>query len=97
YRPRRGINPNPFHRPQIDDDAAVADGQAREAVPASAHGDGETRLPAEPDSRDHVGDPGAPRDQGGEAVDRPIPDRAVFVVVRVVGTDDPAAERRFEL
>jgi hypothetical protein len=97
YRTRRWIDSNPFHRPQIDDNAAVADGQAGEAVPASAHGDGETGLPSETDRRDHVGDPSAPRDQGGEAVDRPVPDRAVLVVVQVAGLDDPAVEGCFEL
>ena len=39
HRARLGIHPDPFHRPEIDDHAVVADGQSGEAVSACPHGD----------------------------------------------------------
>ena len=73
---------DPLHRPQVDDDAAVADRVAGEAVPPASHGDREAGAPGEPHRRDHVRDAGAARDQRRIAIDRPVPDPAVLVVGR---------------
>ena len=38
------IDADPFHRPEVDDDAAVADGEPGEAVPSAADRDREAGL-----------------------------------------------------
>jgi len=75
-----GIDPDALHQPEVDDDAAVADGQPGEAVAAAAHGRLEARPAREPQRRDDVRDPGAACDQRRETVDRPVPDLALLVV-----------------
>ena len=45
-RARLGIDPDPLHRAQVDDDAAVADREAGEAVAAAADGDREAGAPS---------------------------------------------------
>ena len=96
-RARLRVDADPLHRPQVDDDAAVADRQARIAVAPASDGDREAGAPGEPDRRHHVGHAGAARDQRREAIDRPVPDPAVLVVGRAAGADELALERRAQL
>jgi hypothetical protein len=97
--PRRAgsrVDPDPPHRPQVDDDAAVADRLPGEAVPPAADRNPQAAVAREPHSRDHVRDAGAPRDERRGPINRPVPDLAVLVVVRVRRPDQLAPEGRFE-
>ena len=79
------IDPDALHRRQVDHEPAVADGVAGDVVTAAAHGDQQLVGPREIDGGEHVGRTGAPRDQGGLAVDRAVPDTAGGVVAGVTG------------
>src|SRR5439155_22546609 len=57
----------------------------------------ESRPAPEPHGRDGVRYAGGPRDQGGVAVDRAVPDLPVLIVGGISGTNDRAAERGLEL
>jgi hypothetical protein len=96
-RARLRVDPDPLHRAEVDDDAAVADRQARIAVASAPHGDPEAGARRKPDRRDHVRHAAAARDQRREAIDRAVPDLAVLVVGRVAGPDELALERRAQL
>src|SRR5205823_5660381 len=85
------IDSDPLHRPKVDDQRVVGDRQPWEAVAAAADGDLHPRSARELDGRDHVGDAGAARDQGGTAADRAVPDAPLLVVERVARPHQLAA------
>src|SRR5262249_61694131 len=89
--------PTPLHRAELDDDAPVADRQAREAVATASNGDGQTVALRELDRRADVRDARAARDQGRVAVDRTVPDPPRVVVAGVGRANDLAAKGCFEL
>jgi hypothetical protein len=86
------IDPDALHRPQVDDDAVVADRVTGIAVPSAANGDRQAGIVREPDSCDHVRDASATRDQRGEPINRPVPDPAAVVVGRVARHDHLTVE-----
>ena len=92
-----GIDADPSHLTEVDDQAAVHGRQAGEAVPPASHGDRESRPAPEPHGRDDVRHAGAPRDQGGAAVDRAVPDLPVLIVGGISGANDRSAEGGFEV
>jgi hypothetical protein len=91
------VDPDPIHRPQVDDDAAVADRVAWVAVPSSADGDRQAGAPRELDGSQYVRHCAAAGDQRREAIDRPVPDFAVLVVGGVAGPDQLTLERGAQL
>ncbi len=74
--PRHRVDPEALHRGQIDDDSAIARRRAGHVVAAAAHGDDELPLAREPHGGPDVGDPSTACDEGGAAVDGPVPDAA---------------------
>jgi hypothetical protein len=96
-RAAREVDSYPVHQREVDDHAAVADGQAGEAVSAAAHGRRQAGSTGEPDGLDHVGYPCATCDDGREAVDRAVPHRAVHLVRGIGGEDQLAPEPGGEL
>ena len=87
-----GIDPHGPHRRKVDDDPVVANGGARHVVASAPYGDLEVVVAGELHGRDHVGGPDASGDQARTPVDGTVPDRAGDVVIRLVGTDQPASE-----
>jgi len=85
HRASRPVHADTLHRRQVDHQAPVTDGVAGDVVTAAAHGDQQLVGPREIDGGEHVGRTGAPRDQGGLAVDRAVPDTARGVVAGVTG------------
>ena len=79
-------------RRQVDHEAVVDHGGARDVVPAAADGERQLVLGGEADSgRDVVG-VGAARDRGRALVDHAVPDAARGVVLGVIGCDDVAGQ-----
>src|SRR5215203_3020378 len=87
YRARFRIDAYPLHRREVNEEAAVADGQAGEAVPPAPYSHQKPCLSREPHGRDDVGHACAARDEGREATDRPVPDPAGILVARVSGME----------
>ena len=96
-RPGLGVDADPPHRREVDEDPVVTRRVPREAVPAAADGEGEAGPASEGERLHDVGDPSAPRDERRMSVDRPVPDPAVLVVAGVAGAKDVAAEGVLEL
>ena len=95
-RPRdagRRVDAHIVHAAEVDDDAAVGRGIAKPAMTASADGDFELPIAAEPNRRGDVVDAGRPNHDGRSTVDRRVPDPAGIVVGRVVGGNDLAGKR----
>jgi hypothetical protein len=63
---------------------------------ATAHGNGEVMRAGKVDGVEHIGHPGAPRDEGGMLVDHPIPHLAGLLIRRVLGTHQRPVQTRFE-
>jgi hypothetical protein len=97
YRPFRQVNANALHQRQVDDQAAVAHGQARETVPTASHRDLEITAPRCAHRLDHIGRPGAASDHRGVAIDGAIPYLPVNLVRLVAGADDLSTEAGFGL
>jgi hypothetical protein len=95
-RARLRIDPDALHRRQVEDDAALANRQTREAVPATPDGDREAGRSGEPHRGDHVGRAGAARDERGEAIYRSVPDLALLVVGRIPGSNELSAKGTLE-
>src|SRR6185437_5452687 len=91
-----GIDPDPLHRAQIDDDSVVADREPGEAVASAADRDRKAGLARKANCGPDVADAGAPRDQRREAADRAVPDPAVLVVSGIDRTKNLTAERASE-
>ncbi len=91
------IDVDALHRSQIDDDAAVADRVAGEAVTAAFDGEGEIGPPRERHGRAHIGGAGAPSDQGGTPVDGAVPDRPALVVGGVARPHEVPGEGGLQL
>ena len=92
YRPARRVDPDPFHRRQVDHQAAVGDGQAGHVV-AAAHRYLGRLLAADGDRVDDVRDGAAPGDKRGTLVDQAVVDQAGLLIARVGRGDQLAAER----
>ena len=89
-----GVDVDGPHRGEVDDQAVVADGAAGHLVAATADGRDGAMVPCDSYGLDDVGHVGAARDDGGVAVDQPVPDPTGLVVGGVITVDDLAAERR---
>jgi len=87
-----GIDRDGAHRRKVDHDPVVAHRSPGHVVATASHGDLEVAVPGEPDGRGNIGGAAAPRDQTRSSIDRPVPDGARVVVVRVVGGDHLAPE-----
>ena len=59
------IDPDAFHAREIDDDAAIADGTATDAMPTAAHGHEQVVIASELDGIDHIDNVGAADDTAG--------------------------------
>jgi hypothetical protein len=66
YRVRFRIDADALHQRKVNDEAAVTNREAREAVPPATHGDQKAIVLCELYGRDDVGHAGAPRDEGRE-------------------------------
>ena len=93
----RRVDAHGGHRGQVDDDAAVAGGEAGQRVPAAADGDEQVLAAREVHRAHHVGDAGAADDQRRPPVVGAVPDRARLVVALVGGPDELAAQALLEL
>ena len=87
-----GVHRDGAHLGQVDDDAAVGGGVARDAVTAAAHRHLEPGLAGEGDGRDHVLPAAAPGDDRRTPVHHRVPDAARVAIPGVVGTQDPPSE-----
>src|SRR5262249_24813163 len=96
-RPSRGIDPDALHARQVDDQPAIADAGAGEAVGATAHRHQQGVVTGEVDSVDDIGYPGGPDDQARTAVDIRVPDLARLFVATVVRSEKLAAQGLLEL
>src|SRR5207247_9574117 len=94
---RLRIDADPLHHAEVDDDAAVAERESREAVPAAPDRDRQVRVTGEPNGSDDVGHACASRDDCRKTVDRPVPDLAVLLVGWIGGTDHLPPEGTPEL
>ena len=90
-RPRLWIDRDAAHQPQVDDEPALADAVAGDAVAATANGDGQIPLAGERDRGDDVVDIERPDDQLRTPVDHPVEREARGVVARVLRVDHGAA------
>ena len=93
----RRVDAHRGHGGQVDDDAAVAGGEAGQRVPAAADGDEQVLAARELDRAHDVGDAGAADDQRRPPVVGAVPDRARLVVALVGGPDELAAQALLEL
>ena len=91
-RSPRPIDPQAFHRREIDHQPAVTHRGAGDVVAATSHGDQKIALPRETDGGPDVGGAGAARDEPGPTIDRTVPDRAGGVVLWVAGLDELSTE-----
>ena len=87
-----GIDPDPAHFREIDDDPVVAHRGAGHVVTSAPYRDLEVATACETDRRGHVGCPGAAGDQSGSPVDHAVPHDSGVVVVRVIGGNQFAPE-----
>jgi hypothetical protein len=86
------IDADSAHRREVDDEAVVDDGGARDVVAAAADGERKPVLGSEADRDRHVGGVGASRDHRRVLVDHAVPDAARRLVRGVVRCDDLAGE-----
>ena len=86
-----GVDGDPLERGEVEHDAAVADAEARHAVPAAAHGERQSAVAGGGEHGHDVVGVATARDDGGAAVDRAVEDGARVVVAAVAGDDDVAA------
>jgi hypothetical protein len=82
-QPPPRVNPHLADRPQVDDQAAVADGPARDAVAARPDRDRQAVGAAELHRRHHVRGVLAAGDHGGVPVDGAVPHPAGLVVAGI--------------
>ena len=92
-----GVDAHGGHRRQVDDDASVAGGEARQGVPAAADGDEQVLAAREVHRAHHVRDAGAADDQRWPSVVGAVPDSARLVVGLIGGPDELAAQALLEL
>ena len=93
----RRVDAHAAHIRQVDDQAAVDPGKARNRMAAAAHGDLEPLAAREAQRRDHVGCTRTPNDQVGMVIVRCVPERAGLVVAGVAAPDDCPAKLGGEL
>src|SRR5215213_1059609 len=85
------------HRREVNEDAPVAQGVARDSMAAAANRNLQPPIPGEPQRGEDVGRTGATCDEGGTSADRPIPDRAGLFVAFVQRAEQRAGKVRSEL
>src|SRR5207245_4233053 len=90
--PSLGIDRQPAHAGQVDDDAAVAGAESRHAVPTAADRHDQVLLSGEANGGDDIVNTGAASDESGTLVRHGVPDDARGVVLGVVRPDDLAGE-----
>jgi hypothetical protein len=93
-----GVDPDGRHGGQVEHQAVVATGGARDAVPATADRDGQALLEACPQGGGDVGGVRAARDECRVPVDRAVPQGPGGVVAGVhrggQPSPEPVAQRR---
>ena len=82
----------PFISEEVYNDPAVADREAGEAVPPTTHGDQKATVLRELHGCDDVGHASAPRDEGRETIDRPVPYLASILVAGILRAEKLAPE-----
>ena len=95
--PAGGVDLDVAHRPQVEDDAVVAQRQAGDGVAAGAHGDREVVLAGEGEGGDDVLDGERLHDVARTALDHRVEQRAAVVVGRAAGLVDAAVEAEAQL
>jgi hypothetical protein len=96
YRAGARVDPDAFHRRQVEDQAAVVGAVARRAVAAAAQGQRQAVGSGEVDGLLHVGGAGRAHDEGWTAVDVAVPHASRRLVAGVIASDQLAAERASE-
>ena len=85
------VDAHRVHRRQVDHQPVVADGRARDVVPAAHDREPKIAIAGEIDGREHVGCARTPRDDRRLLVDHRVPHRACLVVPLAVRLEDLAA------
>jgi hypothetical protein len=83
----------PFHRRQVDHEAAIGDGLAGDVVATAADGHLEVAFAAEADGVDDVSHGVAPGDERRALVDEPVVDTACSVIGVIGGGHEGPPER----
>src|SRR5215475_12238941 len=96
-RARGRIHANSLHGREVDNDASVADGVTREAVPSPAHSHLQFIIAGEVHGSNDIGSPGAASDQGWLAVKHPIPNFPRLIVAMLAGVKQGTSQPGFEL
>ena len=96
-RSRLGIHRDGVHPPQVDHEAALREGPARDTVPAAADRDLEAEVACEMHRAHDIMHVGALGDDAGPAIDHRVEDRPSLIVGGVVGDDDRPREIPTEL
>jgi hypothetical protein len=91
-----GIDPEAFHRREVNHQATVADGVTGHVVAAAADSNLELVLAGEVDGAHDVNCSDAASNQGRMLVDHAVVDHAGRVVARVTGTEELATQARAE-
>jgi hypothetical protein len=93
----RGVHVGGLHPRQVHHQPVVAEGAARDVVPAAAHGEDQPVVAREAHRTDHVRRHSAAGDHGGALVDHRVPDPARLIVGAVARQDDLALESLLQL
>src|SRR5215208_4843277 len=84
HRARFRIDADALHQRKVDDEAALTNREAWVAVPPTTHSNQKAIVLSELHGRDDIGHAGAPRDDGWETIDRPVPHFASILVAGVL-------------
>src|SRR5262245_11526521 len=87
------VDPDAFHRRQVENQATVIGAVARGAVAAAAQGQRQAVGSGEVDGLLHVGRAGRAHDEGWPAVDVTVPHAARRLVAGMIASDQLAPER----
>ncbi len=94
---RVGIDPDAFHRGEVDDQAAIAARQPGTVVRTSAHRERQALGARVVHRADHIGDIRAAGDQGRPLVDHPVDELAGLVIAVIGGRQQLPAKAVDEL
>ena len=97
HRLRAGVDADPAHPDEVDDESAVRGPEAGHAVPAAPHGDRHSQRVSGLDRRDDIRHSRASHDGRGPLVNHRVVNLARLVVPRVPGDDHVAPHLPFQL
>ena len=92
-----GIDPDAFHRTQVDDEATLTDAMAGRMVSTPAHGHEHLVRLGKAHGGEHIGDARAACDQRRSLVDHGVKHRAGRVIAVIAGTEQGPAQARLEV